>query len=107
MTKAVNDTNVWVAGIHWNRGAGYLIRQRWAAGEFEHLTSGDILFEIIRVLREVFHYPDELLYQWQSIHAWTIKMFYTGRRQRHTSLLQYLLRSGVIRIKKKSCKSYL
>lgn len=64
MIKAVNDTNVWVAGIHWNRGAGYLIRQRWAAGEFEHLTSGAILYEIIRVLREIFHYPDELLYQW-------------------------------------------
>lgn len=46
MIKAVNDTNVWVAGIHWNKGAGYLIRQRWAAGEFQHLTSSEILSEM-------------------------------------------------------------
>lgn len=55
---------VWIAGINWNKGAGYLIRQHWEAGHFQHFTSGEILFEIIRVLREVFDYSDEQLYQW-------------------------------------------
>lgn len=64
MIKSVNDTNVWIAGINWDRGAGYQIRQHWEAGDFQHFISGEILYEIIRVLREVFEYPDELLYRW-------------------------------------------
>lgn len=36
----------------------------WEAGRFQHLISAEILYEIIRVLREVFEYPDERLYDW-------------------------------------------
>ena len=64
MIKSVNDTNVWIAGINWDKGAGYLIRQHWTAGHFQHFISDEILYEIIRVLREVFEYSDERLYQW-------------------------------------------
>ena len=62
--KSVNDTNVWIAGINWDRGAGYEIRLHWEAGRFQHFISAEILYEIIRVLREVFEYPDEKLYDW-------------------------------------------
>lgn len=62
--KSVNDTNVWIAGINWDRGVGYQIRLHWEAGRFQHLISAEILYEIIRVLREVFEYPDEKLYDW-------------------------------------------
>jgi hypothetical protein len=64
MIKSVNDTNVWLSGINWDTGAGYLIRRHWEAGHFRHFISGEILYEIIRVLREVFEYPDEALYDW-------------------------------------------
>jgi hypothetical protein len=64
MIKSVNDTNVWIAGINWDWGAGYQIRLHWEAGRFQHFISAEILYEIIRVLREVFEYPDEKLYDW-------------------------------------------
>jgi hypothetical protein len=64
MIKSVNDTNVWIAGINWDRGAGYQIRLHWEAGRFQHFISAEILYEIIGVLREVFEYPDEKLYDW-------------------------------------------
>ena len=72
MIKSVNDTNVWIAGINWDRGAGYQIRLHWEARRFQHFIpstssghrSAEILHEIIRVLREVFEYPDEKLYDW-------------------------------------------
>lgn len=64
MIKSVNDTNIWVAGINWDRGAGYQIRLHWEAGTFQHYISSQILYEIVRVLREVFDYPDEKLYEW-------------------------------------------
>jgi predicted nucleic acid-binding protein len=41
MIKSVNDTNVWVAGIHWPGGAGYLIRQHWSKGNFQHFISDE------------------------------------------------------------------
>jgi len=64
MIRSVNDTNVWVAGIHWETGAGRQILLRWKQGRFQHFISADILFEIIRVLRQVFGYSDEQLYDW-------------------------------------------
>jgi len=64
MIKSVNDTNVWVAGIHWQTGAGYRILLHWKQRRFQHFISADILFEIIRVLRQVLGYPDEELYHW-------------------------------------------
>lgn len=64
MVKSVNDTNVWVAGIHWETGAGRQILLHWKQGRFQHFISADILFEIIRVLRQVFGYPDQKLYDW-------------------------------------------
>ncbi len=64
MIKSVNDTNVWIAGIHWPHGAGAQIIQHWKQGHFQHFISADILFEIMRVLRQVLGYPDEKLYDW-------------------------------------------
>jgi len=64
MIKSVNDANVWISGINWDRGAGYQIRLHWEARRFQHYISAEILYEIIRVLREVFEYPDEKLYDW-------------------------------------------
>jgi predicted nucleic acid-binding protein len=62
--KSVNDTNVWITGINWDRGAGYRIRLHWETGRFQHFISAEILYEIIRVLRKVFEYSDESLYDW-------------------------------------------
>lgn len=62
--KSVNDTNIWIAGINWDRGAGYLIRLHWETGRFQHFISAETLHEIIRVLRQVFEYSDERLYDW-------------------------------------------
>ena len=62
--RSVNDTNVWIAGINWDKGVGYQIRLHWEAKRFQHFISAEILYEIIRVLREVFEYPDEKLYDW-------------------------------------------
>jgi len=64
MIKSVNDTNIWIAGINWGRGAGYQIRRHWERGQFQHFISAEILHEIIRVLRQVFEYSDEMLYDW-------------------------------------------
>lgn len=64
MIKSVNDTNVWIAGIHWPHGAGAQIIRHWKQGHFQHFISADILYEIIRMLREVLAYPDEKLYDW-------------------------------------------
>lgn len=64
MIKSVNDTNIWVAGINWNTGAGYKIRLHWEERRFQHFISAEILYEILRVLREVFEYSDERLYDW-------------------------------------------
>lgn len=64
MVKSVNDTNVWVAGIHWPTGARHLILLHWQQRRFQHFISADILFEIIRMLRQVFGYSDEKLYDW-------------------------------------------
>lgn len=64
MVKSVNDTNVWIAGIHWQTGAGHKILLHWKQGHFQHFISADILFEIIRVLRQVLGYSDEQLYDW-------------------------------------------
>ena len=64
MIKSVNDTNIWIAGINWDRGAGYQIRRYWEKGQFQHFISAEILHEIIRVLRQVFEYSDEMLYDW-------------------------------------------
>lgn len=64
MISSVNDTNVWVSGIVWNKGAGYLIRRHWEAGNFQHFVSSEILYELVRVLRDVFNFPDDPLYDW-------------------------------------------
>jgi putative PIN family toxin of toxin-antitoxin system len=64
MIKSVNDTNVWLSGIHWPHGAGQQIVRHWRQGHFQHFISADILYEIIRVLRAVLAYPDEKLYDW-------------------------------------------
>lgn len=64
MVKSVNDTNVWIAGIHWQSGAGRKILLHWQEGHFQHFISAEILFEIIRVLRQVLNYSDESLYDW-------------------------------------------
>ncbi len=64
MVKSVNDTNVWVAGIHWQTGAGHKILLHWQERHFQHFISADLLFEIVRVLRQVLGYSDEQLYDW-------------------------------------------
>ena len=45
MIRSVNDTNVWVAGINWDRGAGFQIRRHWEAGRFRHVISAEILYD--------------------------------------------------------------
>ena len=64
MITSVNDTNVWVSGINWPNGAGGKILSYWQERRFKHCTSFEILFEIIRILRKVFGFSDELLYDW-------------------------------------------
>lgn len=53
MVKSVNDTNVWLAGIHWQTGAGYKILLHWQQRDFQHFISADLLFEVVRILRQV------------------------------------------------------
>lgn len=64
MIKSVNDTNIWISGIVWSEGAGHAIRRHWEAQTFQHFISAEILFEIVRILRQVFDFPDDLLYDW-------------------------------------------
>lgn len=42
MVKSVNDTNVWVAGIHWQTGAGYKILLHWQQRHFQ-TAAGDFV----------------------------------------------------------------
>jgi len=50
MIKSVNDTNVWISGINWDRGAGYEIRLHWEGGRLEKVI------EIVSIRRIIMNY---------------------------------------------------
>jgi len=63
--RATPDTNVWVAGIRW-RGNAYQVIQRGESGAYRIVTSPALLYELMRVLRQVFGFSDDLAYEWYS-----------------------------------------
>ncbi|MCK4314299.1 MAG: putative toxin-antitoxin system toxin component, PIN family [Anaerolineae bacterium] len=69
MIRATPDTNVWVGGIRW-RGSAYRVIQHGESGAYTIVTSHTLLYELIRVLRQVFAFSDDLAYEWYTrIHS--------------------------------------
>lgn len=62
-TRAVLDTNIWVASIHW-WGKPYQIRKYAEQGIFTSVLSLAILTEVMYVLRTHFRLSDEEAYEW-------------------------------------------
>lgn len=62
-TRAVLDTNIWVASIHW-RGKPYQIRKYVEQGVFTSVLSLAILTEVMYILRTHFQLSDEEAYEW-------------------------------------------
>ncbi len=60
--KAVLDANVFVAALHW-RGLCHRILLALEAGGFIHVTSMEIIFELLRSLRHYFDHPNGDAYE--------------------------------------------
>lgn len=65
MTRATLDTNIWVGGIRW-RGNAYQVVQCGESGTYTIVTSHTLLYELMRVLRQVFAFSDDLAYEWYA-----------------------------------------
>ncbi len=63
LPRAVLDTNIWVASIHW-RGKPYQIRKYVEQGAFTSVLSLAILTEIMWILRTHFRLSDDEAYEW-------------------------------------------
>mgnify|MGYP000366939116 CR=1 FL=1 len=63
--RVVFDTNVYVAALI-GRGKTHLLLQRALRGEFEVVTSYAGLAELPMVMRVVFHWSDEAMYDWHK-----------------------------------------
>jgi len=59
----VFDTNVFVAALNW-RGLAWRILSLALRARFKLIISYDILYELMRVLREYFGWTDERAYRW-------------------------------------------
>jgi len=69
--RATPDTNVWVGGIRW-RGNAYRVIQRGEDGAYAIVTSHVLLYELMRILRQVFGFSDDLAYEWYArIHSFS------------------------------------
>ena len=65
MIRATLDTNIWVGGIRW-RGNAYQVMRRGKSGTYTIVTSHTLLYELMRVLRQVFAFSDDLAYEWYA-----------------------------------------
>jgi len=63
--RATPDTNVWVGGIRW-RGNAYRVIRHGENGVYTVVTSHALLYELMRVLRWVFGFSDDLAYEWYA-----------------------------------------
>ena len=63
MLRAVLDTNVFVAALNWS-GLAWKILDLGLRSKFRLIVSYDILYELMRVLREYFGWSDERTYRW-------------------------------------------
>jgi putative PIN family toxin of toxin-antitoxin system len=63
--RATPDTNVWVGGICW-RGDAHRVIQCGESGVYTIVTSHMLLYELMRVLRQVFAFGDNLAYEWYA-----------------------------------------
>ncbi len=58
MIRAVLDTNVIISSVFWEGNPHKVIR-RGLLGEYQLLTSAEILDEVVDKLRNKFHFPEE------------------------------------------------
>jgi len=63
MRRVVLDTNVFVSALNWPLGKPRKIYDRWLSGEFQLITSTEILSELMRILRDEFGWLDEEAYE--------------------------------------------
>ncbi|MBU0757497.1 MAG: putative toxin-antitoxin system toxin component, PIN family [Nanoarchaeota archaeon] len=61
LIKAVLDTNVLISSILWKKGNPYNIVQLTLDNKFKSFTSNEILNELIRILRDKFEQPEEMI----------------------------------------------
>jgi putative PIN family toxin of toxin-antitoxin system len=65
MIRATLDTNVWIGGIRW-RGNAYQVIRCGESGVYVIVASHVLLYELMRVLRQVFAFSDDLAYEWYA-----------------------------------------
>lgn len=58
MTRAVPDTNIIISAVFW-RGNPYEVVRRGISGEYQLVTSAEILDEVADKLRNKFQFPEE------------------------------------------------
>ena len=81
MVGVTADTNVYISALNFG-GAPDKLLDMVRAGEIELHISGDILAEVMRVLRDKFHWLDEAL-TWQRTASRTSqRRFSPARRSR-------------------------
>ena len=65
MMRAVPDTNIWLGWIRWT-GAAHEVIQRGIRREYELASSHEIVYELMRVARDVFGLDDTEAYEWYA-----------------------------------------
>jgi len=58
MTRVVPDTNIIISAVFWS-GKPYKIISRGLAGEYQLVTSPEIVDEVISKLRKKFQFPED------------------------------------------------
>ena len=62
MTRVVADTNIIISSVFW-RGNPYEVVRRGILGEYQLVTSAEILDEVVDRLRNKFQFPEEGIQQ--------------------------------------------
>jgi len=66
--KAVMDTNVFVSGIFWEGNFCSSVIKKWRNGEFDLITSIEILDEFVRTLKSFkIRMPDDMINEWRNL----------------------------------------
>jgi len=66
--KVVLDTNVFISGIFWEGNFCSQIISKWRMGEFELVSSKEIIEELVKTLRNFkISMPNELIQEWTTL----------------------------------------
>lgn len=66
MTRIVPDTNIVISAIFWS-GKPYDVIAQGLAGEYQLVTSPEIIDEVIRKLRDKFQFPEDKIEEQANI----------------------------------------